>query len=136
MNLVKRFIAPLLLIAGGILFIVFGFRTVKEMKDFPQTDAVVSHLTREWVPDGEGYETEQITVYVTYTVDGKEYTEALQNGKTNYEQGDAIKVYYDPADPTYVSGASKSGATIQLAFGSVIALGGLGGLVAALVRRR
>lgn len=122
----KKLIAAIILIAGGAIFIVFGATSIKEMRDFKQVPAVVSHIEREWTPNGDGTDTEEIRIFVTYTVDGKEYTEELQNTKTNYKQGDAITVLYNPADPTEVSGATKTMTVIQFAIGGVLVLAGMG----------
>ena len=122
----KKLIAAIILIAGGAIFIVFGATSIKEMRDFKQVPAVVSHIEREWTPNGDGTDTEEIRIFVTYTVDGKEYTEELQNTKTNYKQGDAITVLYNPEDPTEVSGATKTMTVIQFAIGGVLVLAGVG----------
>ena len=135
-NNMKKLIACLFLIVGGVVFIVFGGITVKEIQNYPEVSAVVSHLEREWVPDEDGYDREEITVFVTYTVDGQEYTEELQNSKTNYKQGDEITVHYNPEDPTKVTGASKGGATLQFVFGGVLVLAGLGSAALTVSRGR
>ncbi|MBR4727926.1 MAG: DUF3592 domain-containing protein, partial [Clostridia bacterium] len=105
-NQLKKLIAVLILLAGGAVFIAFGAISFKEMREFKPVPAVVSHIEREWTPNGDGTDTENITIIVTYTVDGQEYTEKLQNTKTNYKQGDEITVLYNPEDPTEVSGAT------------------------------
>ena len=125
-NQLKKLIAVVILIAGGAIFIVFGATSVKELRDFKQIPAVVSHIEREWTPNGDGTDTEEIKIFVTYTVDGQEYTEELQNTKTGYKQGDAITVLYNPADPTEVSGATKTMTVIQFAVGGALVLAGVG----------
>ena len=133
---IKKLLAVLLLLAGGAVFIVFGFVSLKEMREFRQTPAVVADVQTEWVPDGEGGDTQQITIFVTYTVDGKEYTEQLQNTKTNLKQGERITVLYNPEDPTQVSGATRGIVAIQFCAGALLALAGLGTLVAFVVKGR
>ena len=128
-NQMKKLIAVIILIAGGVIFIVFGATSVKELRDFKQVSAVVSHIEREWTPNGDGTDTEEIKIFVTYTVDGQEYTEELQNTKTTYKQGDEITVLYNPADPTVVSGATKTMTIIQFAIGGVLILAGIGTFV-------
>ena len=128
-NQLKKLIAVIILLAGGAIFIVFGATSVKELRDFKQIPAVVSHIEREWTPNGDGTDTEEITIFVTYTVDGQEYTEELQNTKTTYKQGDQITVLYNPADPTVVSGATKTMTIIQFAIGGVLILAGIGTFV-------
>lgn len=123
-NQLKKLIAVLILLAGGAVFIVLGVTSLKEIREFKQVPAVVSHIEREWTPNGDGTDTEDIKIIVTYTVDGQEYTEELQNTKTSYKQGDEITVLYNPEDPTKVSGATKTMAIIQLAAGGALALAG------------
>ena len=135
-NAIKKIIFGLLVLAGGVVFIVFGSISLKEVKTLPTTEAVVSHVQKEWVSDGEGGETQEITIFVTYTIDGEEYTEELQNAKTSLKKGDNITVYYKPGDPTYVSGATKGLAAIQISIGCVIALIGLGMMVSAVIKGR
>lgn len=128
-NQLKKLIAVIILLVGGAVFIVFGATSVKELRDFKQIPAVVSHIEREWTPNGDGTDTEEIKIFVTYTVDGQEYTEELQNTKTGYKQGDEITVLYNPADPTVVSGATKTMTVIQFAVGGVLILAGIGTFV-------
>ncbi len=135
-NNFKKLIAVVLLVVGGVVFIIFGGISLKEIKHFTPVSAVVSHVEREWTPNGDGTDTEEITIFVTYTVDGREYNEELQNTKTNLKQGDQITVLYNPEDPTEVSGATKGIAALQMGFGAVLILGGLGTLAAFIVKGR
>ena len=91
---------------------------------------------RMWGRDGDGGETEEIKIFVTYTVDGQEYTEELNNTKTNLKEGENITVLYNPEDPTEVSGASKGGVALQIGFGSLFLLGGLASLAALIIKGR
>ena len=125
-NRMKKLIAALVLIAGGAIFILLGAASIKEIREFRQIPAVVSRIEREWTPNGDGTDTENATVYVTYTVDGREYTEKLQNTQANCKQGATITVLYNPKDPTEVSGATKTLAVIQFAAGGALVLAGAG----------
>lgn len=135
-NRIKKLLAVLLLLAGGVVFIVFGAVSMKEIKNYIQTPAVVSHVEREWTPNGDGTDTEEIKIFVTYTVDGQEYTEELQNTKTGYSQGDTITVLYNPENPAQVSGATKGIAAIQFIAGGVLVLAALGTLAATIIKGR
>ena len=44
--------------------------------------------------------------FVTYTVDGREYTEKLDTYADTYEVGKEVRVRYDPADPANVRTAT------------------------------
>ncbi len=135
-NRMKKLLAVLILLVGGVVFIVFGATSMKEMREFRQTPAVVSHIEREWTPNGDGTDTEEIKIFVTYTVDGQEYTEELQNTKTSYKEGDKITVLYNPEKPTYVSGATKGIAAIQFVAGGVLVLAAIGTLAMLIIRGR
>ena len=133
-NKLKKMLVSVVMIAGGAVFLALGFMSVKQINHYPQTAAVVSHIQKDYVPDSDGYDREEIKIFVTYEVDGKEYTEELQNTKTNLKQGDNITVYYNPDNPEEVSGATKTMAAIQLGIGAALALAGLGTLVLAIIR--
>ena len=135
-NNLKKLIVFVLMIVGGATFIVFGAISLKEIRTYKPVDAVVAHIQRDWTPNGDGTDTEEIRIIVTYTVDGTEYTEELMNTKTNLQKGDEITVLYNPADPTQVSGATKGIAAVQLAFGAVLALAGLGSIAVFFIRGR
>lgn len=121
--MLKKIAAVILLIAGGILFLMLGLSGLKEIRTFPQTEATVVAVEREWVPNGDGSDTEQLTFHVSYTVDGKQYEEVLQNAKGSLEKGDRIQVYYNPQKPEYVSGATKSKSMLEIGFGALCLLG-------------
>ena len=135
-NRMKKLIAALVLLAAGVICFVFGATSSKELKEYRQVTAVVTEIQRELIPDSDGGNTEQMKIFVTYSVGGKEYTEELQNTKTNMKQGDAITVLYNPSDPTQVSGATKGIAVIQYALGAVLTLAGLGTAAFALLKSR
>ena len=135
-NQMKKLLAALLLIAGGVVFLVMGGISMKEINHYPQVSAVVSHIQRDWVPDSDGYDHEEIKIFVTYTVDGKEYTEELQNTKTDLNKGDSITVYYNPENPKEVSGATKGGMALQFAVGGVLLLAGLGTAAVTVIKGR
>ena len=133
---VKKMIAFLLAIAAGVTFIVFGSLSLKEIREYTKTPAVVSHVASSFVPDGEGGETQEIKIYVNYTFDGKEYQDIeLQNTKTSLREGDELTILVNPADPTKASNATKGMATIEIVAGSVVGLIGLGGLALTFIRR-
>ena len=119
----KKIFAVIVLIAGGILFLVLGFSGLKEIASFPQTDATVTAVESEWVPNGDGGSTQQVTIRVSYTVDGKQYEEVLQNAKSSLKEGDQIQVYYNPQKPEYVSGATKGMSVLLIGFGALCLLG-------------
>lgn len=135
-NKLKKLIAVLMFLVGGVVLVVFGVTSMKQVSNFPQTDAVVAGVHKELVPDGEGGSTQEVTVYVTYTVDGKEYTEEVSNVSGTLKEGDSLRVCYNPEKPEEVYGASKTGPVIMLAMGAVCILASLGTGALTLIRGR
>ena len=135
-NQLKKLIAVLMFLVGGVALIVFGVSSYKQVSTYPQTDAVVAGVHKELVPDGEGGTTQEVTIYVTYTADGKEYTEAVSNVKGTLKEGDALRVCYNPENPAEVFGASKTGPVIMLVMGAVCVLASLGVGALTLLRGR
>ena len=96
-----RFLLP-----AGIILLIFGLfslGSVKDARNYIQTDAVISRteLYREAYDEkGEHHEAEY-DVFVKYSVDGKEYESEL-GILSGVNVGDAMKVYYNPADPSEV----------------------------------
>ena len=121
----NRFIVPLILIIGGLVFIFLGFTSLKEVNSFAKVEAVVSRVDVEETVDEEGTITTNETVYVKYTVDGKEYDELLQFAKSGCKVGDKLTVLYNQKNPSYVSGATKTMAFVYLGAGALVAVIGL-----------
>ena len=106
---IGKFLIP----AGAILilFSIFMFYVVSSSQGYMEADAVVTRLepyekveeSEEFVEDifdvfGNSRDRTN-TVYVKYTVDGTEYEE-VYGVFSGYKEGDEIKVFYAPDDPT------------------------------------
>ena len=130
---IKKLLVSLMIIAAGIAFIIFGSISFKEVKNFPEVQAVVTKVETNIVQDDEGT-TEEKTIYVQYTVDGVEYNEVLQNTSSNAQENETITVRYNPEKPEYVTGATKASGTLQLAVGIVIAVAGLASAVITFIK--
>ena len=89
---------------SGALGVYLGFFATR---GYEKTTAVITRIDEErvWSAADETNEIDY-TVYVTYTVDGKEYNEILGSYAPGYKAGKELEVLYDPADPTRVSTAS------------------------------
>ena len=98
-----RFFIPL-----GIILIIFGtimFMINKENQNYIKTEAVVSktELAEEAHYDNDdNYVEATYTVYVKYTVDGKEYDEELGE-LSGYKKDQKITIYYNPQDPSKIT---------------------------------
>ena len=98
-----RFLIPLSIMLigfGAVLFIVQD-----KNKDYIPIEATVTRaeLSQEAYTDvDDTYHEATYTIYVKYTVDGKEYEGDLPE-LPKYEAGDKIKITYNPEDPSQIS---------------------------------
>lgn len=118
-----RFFIPL-----GIILLVFGiffFGSVQRTKNFPKTEGVVTRteLAEEAYTDREGYHEATYTVYVKYTVDGKDY-ETDYGVFPQMKVGDKVSVAYNPADPSDMTQPHSIWIPIGFIAGGLAALGG------------
>ncbi|MBQ4046287.1 MAG: DUF3592 domain-containing protein [Lachnospiraceae bacterium] len=102
-----RFLLP-----AGLMLIVFGvifFFINKQNQDYLETESTVTkiEIEEEASVDEKGNNVDaSYKATVKYTVDGKEYQAEL-SGVSRFDEGDKVKIYYDPADPSQVT-MSKS----------------------------
>ena len=62
----------------------------------------------------------QYDVYVSYTVEGTEYTSLFDYYEDGYEEGKQVTVLYDPADPTQITSESKGIGIYAMVVGVVL----------------
>lgn len=100
---IARFFIP-----AGLILIIFGiFMFVINMKNqnYIKTNSTVIDVkqTQEAYLDADGNQIEaEYSATVKYTVDGKEYTDTLENvGK--HDIGDTMVIYYNPTDPSQIT---------------------------------
>ena len=132
-----RFLLP-----AVIIFIIFGLVTMGKITDarnFKEVSAVVTktELYQEaYVEDGKQHDAEY-EVYVKYTVNGKEYESEL-GIMSGVKTGDAMKVYYNPADPGEVVQMRNQAIIpyIALGVGAVALIGGIVSVLKALQKIR
>lgn len=123
------YIVPVILLLGGILFVALGVINLNQVKNYPQVDAVVTHLEQETEVGADNGDINE-TITVLYIVDGKEYQEVLQFHEVGkYQVGDTVTVRYDPENPNYVTAGNTKTSVIYIALGAVFALGGLAMLI-------
>ena len=136
-NRVKRILASVILIIGGLMFALMGFGNMADIGNFKQVDAVVTSVEEIESVDEDGLDDIDFVVTVKYTVDGTEYEEVLQYADKGYfVDGQEVSVLYDPDKPENVTGATKSGALVRLGVGVLFILGGIGGLLSGFIGRR
>ncbi len=101
-----KVLAALLMLLALVAVAVGVYTGFFAAKGFESTTAVIERIEEDETFVGEDPSDKQYIAYVTYTVSGKEYTEALDSYAPSYEVGKEIKVKYDPADPATVRDAS------------------------------
>lgn len=135
------YIGRALIPLGLILMIVsiFVFRSADHTQGFKKTESVVSRLEPgedEYTEsDGTLHEATD-TVFIKYTVDGKEY-ETEFGVFPGYKIGDKIKIVYNPEDPKEIS--SPVGIVLPiviLAGGAALMIGGIISLIRAAKKQK
>ena len=116
-NQIKKILAPISVFAIGIILVIVGIVDISHAKNFPQTEAVVTDIDIVRTVDEDGTSTEEATVYVKYTVDGKEYNEMLSDPSNDLKEGDKIAVHYNPEKPSYVTVATKQSGKLRIVIG-------------------
>ena len=121
---VARFLMPagLILVICGIIFL----NAVNKSKDYIKTESTVTkvELEQEAYTDDKGERTEATyTVYVKYTVDGKDYETEL-GGMSEQKEGDKITIFYNPSDPGQITQTKSPVIPIVLIVGGIAALAG------------
>ena len=132
----KKFMFPLIALVLGILAIVFGVKGMSEAKNFPEIKALVTDVDKTVTYDSDNNSTEEYTIYVKYTVDGKEYNEILNGGSGNIKEGDEITVRYNHEKPEYVTDVTTKTATLFIVIGAAVTVFGLGSLAFVFIRKR
>lgn len=112
----------------GIILIIFGiamFVINNKNSNYIETEAIVTktELIEEEHSDANGDHVDATyNVYIKYTVNDNEYNELLGE-LSGYKEGEKIKIYYDPSDP------SKITQTKSLIFPIIFVIGGVVSLV-------
>ena len=132
-----RFLIPLGIIL--LVFSVFTFKAVDHTKGFTRTSAVVTRTElyeEAYTDSNNNHYDATYTVYVKYTVDGKQYEEEY-GIFSGIKEGDKTTICYNPNDPTEIAQPNSILLPICMAAAGVIALiGGVISLIRAYNRRK
>lgn len=103
LRLWRRTGAARFIVLFGIALIVFGIIMMSFNTDSYQqtTGTITSVVECPRLPD----ESESYDVGVSYTVDGTRYENTFSGLLGEYQVGESMKVFYDPADPNVISNA-------------------------------
>ena len=110
----------------GIVAVVFGIKALNTpIEKYLKTTATVSDVEIDYSYDEDNIRTENHTVYVDYTIDGKEYKHILYGSDTNLKEGDMVNILYNPENPEQIAtGNEKTTGVIFLVVGAVAIVGG------------
>lgn len=136
MNQIKRILFPIGVLVIGIIVIVVGFSEKSHAKTYTPVSAVVSQVDVTTTFDEDNTPTEEHTVYVKYTVNGKEYNEILSGSSNSMKEGDTLTVRYNPENPSEVTASTVKSATMLIVIGAIVCVIGLGSFVFMFIRRR
>ena len=100
---VARFFIP-----AGLILIIFGivvFIITLNNQNYVKIKATVANVEETQETNVDDGETNITTIYnaaVNYTVDGKEYTQTLDN-VSKCKVGNKMDIYYNPKDPNQIT---------------------------------
>ncbi len=117
----------LFLLIFGLVLVGLGiFLMTTRHTDYLPVQAVITRIEQEGGADDTSYR-----VYVNYTVDGKEYKDAvLGEYLAGYRVGKEITVMYDPQDPGRIESKNQGlFAIIVTAAGGIAAIAGAIGIL-------
>ena len=95
-------------IPAGLILIIFGivvFVITLNNQNYVKIKATVANVEETQETNVDDGETNITTIYnatVNYTVDGKEYTQTLDN-VSKCKVGDKMDIYYNPKDPNQIT---------------------------------
>lgn len=93
--------------AIGLIFLIVGMSMVLYNINFKrnalETTAVISSIERYRDSDGDT----RHTVYVKYTIDGKQYEERLNYYSSGMNTGKEVPIYYNPEKPNRILAKSS-----------------------------
>lgn len=116
------------IIIGIMLFLIFSAGCTT--KDDIPVDAVVSNIERGYTSNHKEYS----RIYVTYTVDGKEYTSELHGDTSNLNIGDKITIYYNQKHPEQTTRKAEN--TTILIFVGIAAFFVIDFIITIILRRK
>ena len=96
--------AGVIMLLGSLFFLCLGvYVTFFTHTGYEETTATITRIESTRHGNKRTH-----TDYVTYEVNGVTYEGILNVHQSNYREGKEIKIYYDPSDPSRLSGDSGS----------------------------
>ena len=112
-----KVMAALLIVAALIMIGIGAYIGFFESRGFENTTATIVRIDAE---DDIAAEDKTYITTVTYTVDGKEYTEILDSYAPDYKVGKEVKIKYNPANPAIIHADSPGFAIYLLGAGVLL----------------
>ena len=119
----SKVLAALLLLVSLVVIGVGIYVGFFESRGFESATATIVRIDEEDDVTSAEPNAKSYTTTVTYTVDGKAYTEVLDTYTSSYKVGKEVKIKYDPANPATIH-ADSPGITIYLIGLGVLLLAG------------
>lgn len=123
--MINRLLSKVLPLVFGIILIVMGIVMLTNTHDdFIKTTGKIVEIEDVYDPIDEEHD---MTVYVDYTADGKQYQHVeLGFYEPKMRVGSEIKIKYDPLNPSHIEPESLGAVPfIMLGLGVVVLLGGI-----------
>ena len=107
-------VLALVALCGGVYIGFF------QTRGFESTTATIVRIDEEADHTSTEANAKTYTVFVTYAVNGQEYTQELGTYAADYKVGKEVQIKYDPADPTRLYSASAGFAAYLIGVGVVL----------------
>ena len=127
----KKLLIVLVIALIGLGLIGFGvYSQFFAGKGYVETTAKITRIDKTFTGyDNDNIEQYEYEVYVSYTVDGKEYNEKSDYYSPSYTEGQEIKISHDPSNPSKMLADSGKfgyfmigGGVLTLIIGAVVLL--------------
>lgn len=113
-------ILAIIVVVGGVFFIISGFKSISNKRYFSHGTGVISSIECEDSIDDSG----EYRVMVKYTIDGTEYESPFDQYRAGMQIGDEIEFIYDLNNPQTISSGSVLSIVILFAVGIVAIIAG------------
>ena len=113
------------IIAAVIAVIALGvgiYMTFFQSAGYAKAEATITSIDvdPDYVPDPNTENDVRYIATAKYTIDGKEYTRALDSYSPSYKVGGKVDIMYDPKDPTKITSGSGFGIYLMIAGGIIL----------------
>ncbi len=119
-NSIIKYVIIFVLAVVSAVFLALTIGDIAKMNAYPKTEAVIDDINV--ISSGDPDESDSYEVFVTYTVDGKDYRSQLNHYDASYSVGKKIEVHYNPGDPAEILSAEFTPVIISLVIWGLVFL--------------